>query len=66
MLNHTEGCLLHAALAIRTIQLIIDNLQSVESIASLNIFSLRPGLLYWRSLCGHLSWQIHYGANCVV
>ena len=63
MLNHTQGCLLHAALAIRTI---IDNLRSVESIASLNIFSLRPGLLYWRSLCGHLSRQIHYGTNRVV
>ena len=46
MLNHTQGCLLHATLAIWTI---IDNLQSVECIASLNI-SLRPGLLYWCSL----------------
>ena len=30
MLNHTQGCLLHAALVIQTI---IDNLQNVESIA---------------------------------
>ena len=60
MLNHTQGCFLHAALAIRTI---IGNLRNVESIDSLDIFSLR---MYWRSLCGHISRQIHYGTNRVV
>ena len=58
--NHTQVCLIHAALAVQTI---IDNLQGVESIAFLDIFS-RIGLLYWRSLCGHLSQQnvVLYGA----
>lgn len=56
--NHTQEGLLHAALAVWTI---IDNLQSVESIASLDIFSSRSWLLYWRSVCGHLSRQNHYG-----
>ena len=36
---------------------IVDNLRSLESIASV---SSRPGLLYWCSVCGHLSRQVHY------
>ena len=60
---------LHACMhtyATLAIWAIIDNLQSVESTSTLDIFSMRPGLLYWRSLCGHLCRQIHYGANRVV
>ena len=56
--NHTQDGLLHADLAVSTI---IDNLRSIESIASLDIFSSRSGLLYWRSVWGHLSRQNHYG-----
>ena len=56
--KHTQGYLSHAALAVRTI---IDNLRSIESITSLEIFSSTPGLLHWHSVCGYLSRQIYYG-----
>ena len=47
-------------IACTIVRTIIDNLRSVESISSLDIFFSRPGLLY-SSACGHLSQQIHYG-----
>ena len=59
--NQIGVALLHDIVAL-AIRIIIEDLQSVETITSLNIFFL----LYWHSLCHHFSGQIHYGANCVV